>query len=62
VSDSPVSAALVSAAGAKALVTTEKDVMNLPEEASSLLKPHELFWLEIGIEIDNEKELLRRIL
>ena len=51
-----------SAAGAKVLVTTEKDIMNLPDGAEALLYPHKLFWLEIGIEIDNEPELLRRIL
>jgi tetraacyldisaccharide 4'-kinase len=51
-----------SAAGAKVLVTTEKDIMNLPDDAEALLYPHKLFWLEIGIEIDNEPELLRRIL
>jgi len=55
-------AAQASAAGAKALVTTEKDMMNLPIGAAALLEPHELYWLEIDIEIDNEQELLRRLL
>ena len=55
-------AAHASAAGAKALVTTEKDMMNLPKDAAALLQPYNLYWLEIGIEIDNEPELLRRIL
>ena len=51
-----------SAAGAQALVTTEKDVMNLCQNAAELLQPHKLFWLKIGVEIENEQELLRRIL
>jgi tetraacyldisaccharide 4'-kinase len=54
-------AAEASAAGAKALVTTEKDMMNLTGGADALLQ-HELYWLEIGVEIDNEPELLRRLL
>ena len=40
-----------SAAGAQALVTTEKDIMNLCQNASELLQPHKLFWLKIGVEI-----------
>jgi len=51
-----------SAAGAQALVTTEKDIMNLCQNALELLQPHKLFWLKIGVEIENEQELLRRIL
>jgi 3-deoxy-D-manno-octulosonic-acid transferase len=50
------------AMGAEALVTTEKDVMNLCEGASELLAPHRVYWLRIGIEIEKEEELLRRIL
>jgi tetraacyldisaccharide 4'-kinase len=55
-------AAQASAAGAEALVTTEKDIMNLPEGAGALLEPHKLLWLRIGVEVDNEQELLRLIL
>jgi 3-deoxy-D-manno-octulosonic-acid transferase len=51
-----------STAGARALVTTEKDIMNLCQNAAELLQPHKLFWLKIGVEIENEQELLRRIL
>ena len=51
-----------SSAGAQALVTTEKDIMNLCEGAQELLQPRPLFWLKIGVEIENEEELLRRIL
>jgi tetraacyldisaccharide 4'-kinase len=52
-------------AGAEALVTTEKDVMNLGVHgggAPALLAPLKLYWLKIAVEIDNERELLRRIL
>jgi len=47
------------AAGAQALVTTEKDMMNLPAGAAL---PLEIYCLRIGIEIENEAELLRHIL
>jgi tetraacyldisaccharide 4'-kinase len=43
-------------AGARALVTTEKDMMNLPAGAAPPLK---VYCLRIGIEIENEAELLR---
>jgi len=46
-------------AGAKALVTTEKDFLNLFEGAAALIAPLKLYWLKIGIEIENEEELLR---
>jgi len=55
-------AAQASAEGVEALVTTEKDVMNLCEGASALLAPHPLYWLRIGVEIEREDELLGRIL
>jgi 3-deoxy-D-manno-octulosonic-acid transferase len=55
-------AAQASAEGVEALVTTEKDVMNLCDGASALLAPHPLYWLRIGIEIEREDQLLRRIL
>jgi len=51
-----------SAAGAEALVTTEKDIMNLCEGAAEILMPHKLYWLKIGVEIDGEEEFLRCIL
>jgi tetraacyldisaccharide 4'-kinase len=50
------------ATGAEALVTTEKDAINLCEDAVTLVAPHRLLWLKIGIEIDNEEEFLSRIL
>jgi 3-deoxy-D-manno-octulosonic-acid transferase len=55
-------AGLAAASGAGALVTTEKDAMNLPEDAPGILAPHRVFWLKIGIEIEREEELLRMIL
>ncbi len=55
-------AAQASAQGVEALVTTEKDVMNLCEGASALLAPHPLYWLKIGVEIEREDELLARLL
>jgi len=50
------------AAGAEALVTTEKDSMNLREGAVKLAAPQKIYWLKIGLKIDREKELLARIL
>ena len=50
------------AAGAEALVTTEKDALNLMENAPALVAPLKLYWLKIGIEIEKEEELLRLIL
>ncbi len=55
-------AAQAIAAGAEALVTTEKDVLNLREDAPALVAPLKLYWLKIGIEIEKEEELLRLIL
>jgi tetraacyldisaccharide 4'-kinase len=43
--------------GATVLLTTEKDVMNLPPDAGKLLAPLALRWLSIGIAIDREEEL-----
>lgn len=45
-------------AGTEALVTTEKDVMNFPDAAASLFHPHPVYWLEIGVELEREQELL----
>jgi 3-deoxy-D-manno-octulosonic-acid transferase len=47
------------AAGAQALVTTEKDLMNLP---AGVAPPLKIYCLRIGIEIENEAELLRYLL
>ena len=50
------------ASGADALLTTEKDAVNLPAGAADLIAPAKLYWLEISIEIEREEELLQRIL
>jgi 3-deoxy-D-manno-octulosonic-acid transferase len=50
------------AAGAEALVTTEKDVMNLCDRAVELVAPLRIYWLKIGVEIENEGELLARVM
>jgi tetraacyldisaccharide 4'-kinase len=50
-----------SEAGAGALVTTEKDAMNLCEGFAGLLAPLPLFYLKIALEIDGEEELLAAI-
>ncbi|MBZ5631829.1 MAG: tetraacyldisaccharide 4'-kinase [Acidobacteriia bacterium] len=46
-------------AGAQALLTTEKDFMNLP---TGVALPLKIYCLRIGIEIENEAELLRHLL
>jgi len=48
--------------GAEALVTTEKDMINLCDHALSIVAPSKLLWLKIGIEIDREEEFLQHIL
>jgi len=50
------------ARGAEALVTTEKDAVNLCAGAAAILSPLKLYWLKIGIEIEREEELLQQIL
>jgi tetraacyldisaccharide 4'-kinase len=47
--------------GADALVTTEKDLVNLCEGPDALLHPLPLFWLEVALVIDREQELLLEI-
>jgi tetraacyldisaccharide 4'-kinase len=48
--------------GADTLVTTEKDVANLCDQAARIVAPHRLLWLKIGIELDKEEEFLQHIL
>jgi tetraacyldisaccharide 4'-kinase len=48
--------------GATAILTTEKDAVNLPESATDQLAPMPLYWLKISMRFDNEKELLDRLL
>jgi tetraacyldisaccharide 4'-kinase len=47
--------------GAVALVTTEKDAVNLCQDADELLAPLPLYWLKIGMRIEGEAELLAEI-
>ncbi|HWB99448.1 MAG TPA: tetraacyldisaccharide 4'-kinase, partial [Bryobacteraceae bacterium] len=46
-------------AGAEALLTTEKDSINLGESGAHMLAPLPIYWLQIGLEIDREDEFLR---
>lgn len=48
--------------GADALVTTEKDVINFCEQATTIVAPMKILWLKIGIEIDREEEFLQQLL
>ena len=45
-------------AGATVLLTTEKDWMNLPDGAETLLRPLSIRWLRIGIEVEDEAAFL----
>jgi tetraacyldisaccharide-1-P 4'-kinase len=49
------------AQGATALVTTEKDVMNLCEACDGLLAPLPLYWLKVGMTIERESEFVTEI-
>jgi 3-deoxy-D-manno-octulosonic-acid transferase len=46
----------------EALLTTQKDVINLPEGTDAALAPIKVLWLRIGVEIDREDEFLRLVL
>jgi tetraacyldisaccharide 4'-kinase len=48
--------------GATAILTTEKDAVNLAESASDQLAPLPLYWLKVSMRFDNEKELIDPIL
>jgi tetraacyldisaccharide 4'-kinase len=54
---SPAEIESLAAGGADALVTTEKDLANLPGRP-----PLPLYWLRIGLEVEGENDLLRLIL
>jgi tetraacyldisaccharide 4'-kinase len=47
--------------GATALVTTQKDVINLCEGSDDLLAPLPLYWLAATMVVENEREFLREI-
>jgi tetraacyldisaccharide-1-P 4'-kinase len=45
----------------EAVVTTEKDLVNLCEDPDHFLEPLPLYWLRIGVQIDREDEFLEAI-
>ncbi len=47
--------------GATALVTTEKDSVNLCEQCDDLVAPLALYWLRIGLRLEREDEFLSLI-
>lgn len=49
-------------AGADALVTTEKDAINLSDHAGEIAGITPVYWLKIGIELENESEFLALVL
>jgi len=54
-------AAQFAAKGAAAILTTEKDVVNLCDEADSVLAPLRLYFLRVKMVIEREEEFLREI-
>ncbi|HEY1203086.1 MAG: tetraacyldisaccharide 4'-kinase [Bryobacteraceae bacterium] len=54
-------AAEARAAGAEALLTTEKDVANLGAGWEQAVTPLAVLWLEIGIEVDQAEALMRLV-
>jgi len=46
---------------AEVLLTTEKDLMNLPPNVAEMMAPVAVFWLRIGVEIEGEAELVEQI-
>jgi 3-deoxy-D-manno-octulosonic-acid transferase len=47
--------------GATALVTTEKDAVNLCDGCAELVAPLEIYWLKVRMKIEGEAELVREI-
>ena len=54
-------AAQARCAGVAALVTTEKDAMNLPADFARLIAPVKLYWLQVETGFENERGLLSAI-
>jgi tetraacyldisaccharide-1-P 4'-kinase len=46
--------------GSSVILTTEKDAMNLPESSPGVLQRAgvNLYWLKIGVQVENEDQLL----
>jgi tetraacyldisaccharide-1-P 4'-kinase len=49
------------AKGAKTVLTTEKDAINLCDLCDDLLDPLPLYWLKIGMKIENEPDFIRAV-
>ena len=47
--------------GVKVLLTTEKDIMNFPEDAMDMLPSVDLLWMTIEMRIENEESLIALI-
>lgn len=47
--------------GASALVTTEKDFINMPEHVDEVITPLKLYYIQVRIRIRNENEFLTRL-
>ena len=47
--------------GIEAILTTEKDLVNLGEDPEHLLAPIPLYWLRIGVHVDREDQFLDAI-
>ncbi len=52
----------MAALGATALVTTEKDSVNLCDDWQSLIAPLRLYWLKVAMGIERDRELLEMVL
>jgi len=52
---------LAASTGSRVLVTTEKDFQNLETGWRDALRKSSLYWVRIGMEIDNEAELVAKI-
>jgi tetraacyldisaccharide-1-P 4'-kinase len=48
--------------GVAALVTTEKDAVNLCESWPEMVAPMRLYWLKAAMRIDREDEFVREVL
>jgi tetraacyldisaccharide 4'-kinase len=51
----------LAARGVEALVTTEKDLHNLPERWREAVAPARLLWLKIGVEVEGGDELIELV-
>jgi tetraacyldisaccharide-1-P 4'-kinase len=47
--------------GATALVTTEKDAVNLCDGCDQMAAPLKIYWLKVRMKIEGEAELVREI-